>query len=61
MIMKKVRKKLVAREKKEMKNGQTDRPKQQREGKKAIESKIVTLVYYYYYFIISNTQNNNDE
>ena len=59
--MKKVRKKLgVAREKKEMKNGQTDRPKQQREGKKAIESKIVTLVYYYY-FIISNTQNNNDE
>ena len=43
--MKKVRKKLgVAREKKEMKNGQTDRPKQQREGKKAIESKIVTLV-----------------
>ena len=44
MIMKKVRKKLVAREKKEMKNGQTDRPKQQREGKKAIESKIVTLV-----------------
>jgi hypothetical protein len=40
-----MRKKLVAREKKEMKNGQTDRPKQQREGgKKAIESKIVTLV-----------------
>jgi hypothetical protein len=28
-----------------MKNGQkTDRPKQQREGQKAIESKIVTLV-----------------
>ena len=44
MIMKKVRKTLVAQEKKEMKNGQTDRPKQQREGKKAIESKIVTLV-----------------
>jgi len=43
--MKKVRKKLVAREKKEMKmDRQTDRPKQQREGKKAIESKIVTLV-----------------
>jgi hypothetical protein len=34
-----------SREKKEMKNGQTDRPKQRtREGKKAIESKIVTLV-----------------
>ena len=34
-----------SREKKEMKmDRQTDRPKQQREGKKAIESKIVTLV-----------------